>query len=67
MVSTSGGNEPVWSQSSRELFYRNMQGDMVTVPVEVEPTFAPGQPEVLRGTQGSGAELVLDPTREPFL
>ena len=52
MVSTSGGNEPVWSQSSRELFYRNMQGDMVTVPVEVEPTIAPGQPEVLLSAAG---------------
>ena len=46
-VSTSGGEEPVWSHSGRELFYRNGLGEMVAVPVETEPTFAPGQPEVL--------------------
>ena len=46
-VSTSGGEEPVWSHSGRELFYRNGLGEMVTVPVETEPTFAAGQPEVL--------------------
>ena len=46
-VSTSGGEEPVWSHSGRELFYRNGLGAMVAVPVETEPTFAPGQPEVL--------------------
>ena len=46
-VSTSGGREPLWSHSGRELFYRNGQGEMVAVPVETEPTFAPGQPEAL--------------------
>ena len=46
-VSTSGGEDPVWSHSGRELFYRNGLGEMVTVPVETEPTFAPGQAEVL--------------------
>ena len=46
-VSTSGGQEPVWSHSGRELFYRNGRGEMVAVQVETEPTFAPGQQEVL--------------------
>ena len=43
-VSTSGGTEPVWAHSGRELFYRNGLGEMVTVPVEAEPTFAAGRP-----------------------
>ena len=46
-VSTSGGTEPVWSNSGRELFYRNGLGEMVAVHVETEPTFAAGQSEVL--------------------
>ena len=46
-VSTRGGAEPVWSHSGRELFYRNGLGEMVAVPVETEPTFSVGQPEVL--------------------
>ena len=46
-VSTSGGSEPVWSRSGRELFYRNGQGDMVAVEVETEPTFSPGRSTVL--------------------
>ena len=46
-VSTSGGTEPAWSHSGRELFYRNGLGEMVAVEIETEPTFAPGQPEVL--------------------
>ncbi len=60
VVSTSGGIEPVWSHSGSELFYRNGVGEMVTVPVETEPTFSPGQSEVLF----SAAEFrsdVLDP------
>ena len=47
VVSTSGGQEPVWSHSGRELFYRNGQGEMISVQVETEPTFSTGQPEVL--------------------
>ena len=46
-VSTSGGGEPVWSRSGRELFYRNGQGDMVAVEVETEPTFSPERSTVL--------------------
>ncbi len=46
-ISTNGGTEPLWSNSGRELFYRNRLGEMVAVEVETEPTFAAGQPEVL--------------------
>ena len=46
-VSTSGGREPVWSHSGRELFYRNGLGEMVAAQVETEPTFSPGRSEVL--------------------
>ena len=62
-VSTSGGREPLWSHSGRELFYRNGLGEMVAVQVETEPTFSPGQPEVLFSAtefQGSSAHRQYD-------
>ncbi len=49
-VSTSGGGTPLWSPDGRELFYRSGDTTMA-VAVETEPTFNPGNPEVLfRGT-----------------
>jgi hypothetical protein len=46
-VSTGGGTEPLWSRSGRELFYRNTQGDMISVRVETDPTFSAGPTSVL--------------------
>ena len=45
-ISTDGGRQPLWSPDGRELFYRAPSGVM-RVPVETEPTFTPGDPEVL--------------------
>ena len=45
-ISTAGGREPVWSRDGTELFYRGPEGMMV-VPVETEPTFRVGVPELL--------------------
>ena len=46
LVSTSGGNEVVWSTSGQELFYR--RGDrLMVVPVTDGPTFAPGSVDVV--------------------
>jgi len=45
-VSVDGGIWPRWSRSGDELFY--MRGTtMMSVPVELEPTFRPGIPRVL--------------------
>jgi serine/threonine-protein kinase len=33
-VSPSGGNEPLWAASGRELFYRNASGDLIAVAVD---------------------------------
>jgi serine/threonine-protein kinase len=38
-VSASGGSEPLWAHSGRELFYRNDAGDLVAVTVEPGPQF----------------------------
>ena len=45
-VSTGGGTQPLWGRSGRELFYRNGAAVMV-VPVETDPIFAAGSPEML--------------------
>jgi serine/threonine protein kinase len=53
-VSNSGGNSPIWSPNGDEIYYRNGDATMV-VPVETEPTFIPGNPEILfKGTYSSG-------------
>ena len=47
-ISRDGGISPVWAPSGRELFFRVVaSGDMMVVAVETEPTFSPGNPEVL--------------------
>jgi Tol biopolymer transport system component len=45
-ISTDGGNEPVWSPTGRELFYRN--GDaMMSVSMSPGPTLTAGKPQRL--------------------
>ena len=46
IISTDGGQQPLWSPDGHELFYRGPRGMMV-VPVETDPTFRAGDPEVL--------------------
>ena len=45
-ISTSGGSKPLWGPEGRELVYWGSDG-MMAVPVETEPTFTPGSPELL--------------------
>jgi serine/threonine protein kinase/Tol biopolymer transport system component len=46
LVSTSGGDSPLWSRDGRELFYRN--GDAVmAVPVKTGPSFSIETPKTL--------------------
>ena len=45
-ISTDGGMEPVWSRDGSKLFYRNGKRIMV-VPVQREPEFERGVPQVL--------------------
>ncbi len=46
LVSTDGGQQPLWGPEGRELFYWSNAG-LMAVPVETEPTFMPGNPELL--------------------
>ena len=43
-ISVSGGVEPVWSRSGRELFFRTQTGDMMAVPIAPGNTFQAGTP-----------------------
>jgi len=45
-VSTDGGDEPSWSPSGDEIFYRS-EDAMMGVEVETEPEFHPGRPALL--------------------
>ncbi|HET9387573.1 MAG TPA: protein kinase, partial [Gemmatimonadales bacterium] len=45
-VSTDGGNEPVWSPTGRELFFRS-GNDMMVVDISTTPSFSAGKPRRL--------------------
>jgi serine/threonine-protein kinase len=47
LVSPSGGTEPAWAHSGRELFYRDGDGNLVSVAITPGPTFVFGEPRVL--------------------
>jgi serine/threonine-protein kinase len=46
-LSTSGGRTPLWSPAGDEIFFLDEDDNMVSVPVETEPTFTHGLPRVL--------------------
>ena len=41
-ISVTGGMQPLWGPDGKELFYRNLAGDMMVVPVQFLPDFTPG-------------------------
>lgn len=48
LISTDGGNHPVWGPDGKEIFYRAFPGGgMVSVPVEARTEFSPGRPSKL--------------------
>ena len=70
------GISPLWAPGGRELFFRGTPGlDMMVVAVETEPTFNPGNPEVLFtftaqyrvGAPGRARPFDLSPDGERFL
>ena len=48
-ISRDGGTSPVWAPDGQELFFRAAAAgsDVMVVAVETEPTFSPGNPEIL--------------------
>ena len=71
-VSTRGGTEPLWSHSGKELFYRDVAGNLVAVEVHSTPTFSSGRSTVLfpAGAYLSfarGTEYAIAPDDRRFL
>jgi len=59
-ISRESGEEPIWSRSGDELFYRNKNKWMV-VSISTEPEFVAGSPEVLfEGPYGQVGGLSYD-------
>ena len=46
-ISTAGGTEPRWSHRGNEIFYRDGEGNMISVPVKTSPGFSFGGPTKL--------------------
>ena len=57
VVSTGGGQEPVWAHSGRELFYK-ASGNLMAVEVLPGATFVTGERRVLFSTQGFRSSAV---------
>jgi serine/threonine-protein kinase len=71
-VSTGGGTEPLWSHSGKELFYRDVAGNLVAVEVQLTPTFSFGRSTALfpAGAYLSferGAQYAVAPDDRRFL
>jgi serine/threonine-protein kinase len=49
LISTRGGEYPIWAPDGRELYYWAYSGQMTAVRIETEPEFAVGNPEELFG------------------
>jgi len=47
LISTRGGEFPIWAPDGRELYYDAYPDQMMVVTVETKPAFAAGNPEVL--------------------
>jgi hypothetical protein len=43
-ISANAGTQPVWSRSGQELFYLDLTGAMIAVPVRMSPSFTTGSP-----------------------
>jgi serine/threonine-protein kinase len=56
VVSTQGGIEPQWSHSGKELFYRDVAGNLIAVEVNTSPSFAVGRATVLFAAGGFRAD-----------
>jgi len=56
-VSVGGGNEPLWSNSGRELFYRDLSGNLVSAAIAPGDAFQVTSRRVLFSTQSYQADV----------
>ncbi len=46
-ISRGGGTQALWGRAGRELFYLSLSGQLTAVPIRPNPSFNPGNPEVV--------------------
>jgi Tol biopolymer transport system component len=63
VVSSGGGNQPVWRGDGKELFYISADSKMMAVNVSSVPTFKSGTPKALFPISIMGGSLATNPTR----
>jgi len=56
-VSTSGGSEPLWAHSGRELFYRTSDNNLIAVQVVRDPAFSLGAQRPLFSVERYGTDV----------
>jgi len=61
LISRDGGTRPLWGPDGRELFYLSRGAEPMAVRVQTEPSFAPGNPEVV--LEGHNFTVESAPTR----
>ncbi len=71
-ISRGGGASPLWSHSGRELFYRNVSGNLVAVTISENPSFRVVSEQVLFSTIGYVADTrhrlyALSPDGQSFI
>jgi serine/threonine protein kinase/Tol biopolymer transport system component len=71
-VSTGGGTEPLWSHTGKELFYRDVSGNLVAVEVRSTPTFSLGRstalfPASAYFSYANGAQYAVAPDDRRFI
>ena len=59
-MSTNGGTQPRWRKDGRELFYLSLDGKLMAVPLQLEPTLEPGVPKMLFQTSITSVDPVRD-------
>jgi len=51
-ISTNGGDEPKWAGGGQELFYADLNQNLMAVPIKTSPKFEAGVPKVLFEIKG---------------
>lgn len=66
-VSNDGGVEPVWPPSSRELFYRGLDGKLMSVTINGGASLGAGKPQALFDARGYENRFRVGPDAQKFL
>jgi serine/threonine protein kinase len=66
-VSTAGGTQPRWSSDQKELLYLSLDGVMMSVDVQTNPTFEAGIPKPLFNTHSPSIPLIGNDRNQYFV